>query len=164
MNSTTTQKETFESRDFFNKAKIDMKRGDFKSASLRLEEALKISPHNAEYLSALGLCVSMQGNAFAGERMCRKALAVSTDKVPELYVNLGRVLLDEGNRKEARALFTLAYKMDNTNAPAALELSRMGVRKRPVLRFLERNHPLNVLLGQIRHKIIEFRRPELKKL
>jgi len=52
--------------------------------------------------------------------------------------------------------------VDNTSAPAALELSRMGVRKKPVISFLARNHPVNVYLGKLRHWLREKRAGDLK--
>ncbi len=160
----TKTKETFESRTFFDKAEASIKRGNFAEAAQLLKEALKISPDNPTYISSLGLCIGMQGNIFVGEKMCRQALAMSQEKDPILYVNIGKVVLEDGRRKEARKNFMSAYRLDNTNAPAALELSRMGVRKSPVLPFLSRKHPLNVTLGKIRHRLRQMRSPEMKKL
>jgi hypothetical protein len=82
---------------------------------------------------------------------------------PMLYVNFGRVLLERGERMKARDQFMKAYRLDNTNAPAALELSRMGVRKKPVIPFLSRNNPLNVYFGKLRHRLNEKRAADLKK-
>ncbi|HSG26982.1 MAG TPA: hypothetical protein VLA34_00780, partial [Candidatus Krumholzibacterium sp.] len=75
-----------------------------------------------------------------------------------------KVLLEQKDRQNARICFETAYKIDNTNAPAALELSRMGVRKKPVLSFLHRNHPLNIRLGKLRHRYRVWKNPGLKKL
>lgn len=146
------EEETFESREIFSKAEMFIKKGDYAKATILLNEALKISPTNSLYISHLGLCIGMQGNMIAGEHMCRKAISLSPF-VPIHFVNLGRVLLKENRRQEAREAFVRAYELDNTNAPAALELSRMGIRKRPVLPFLSRNHPLNVFLGKVRHNV-----------
>jgi len=154
--------ETFESRDLFRKAEIHFRRNKFARAAGLITEALKIAPGHPLYLSYLGVCVAMRGNIVEGEKMCLKAAGIRASD-PIMYVNLGRVLLRQGRRKEAREHFMRAYGMDNTNAPAALELSRMGVRRRPVLRFLPRNHPLNVRLGKLRHRISAWRHGELKK-
>jgi Tfp pilus assembly protein PilF len=140
---------TFESRELFRKAEISIQRGDYKSAASLLNEALKIAPENPLYISHLGLCAGMLGNQILGEKSCRKAILMAP-ATPILFVNLGRILLEQGKRKEAREQFMHAYKLDNTNAPAALELSRMGVRKRPVISFLKRDNPLNIMLGKFR--------------
>ncbi len=106
----------------------------------------------------------MMGDPGKGEKMCRMALQLAgCDRDPMLYVNLGRVLLDGGDRMGARDNFMKAYRKDNTNAPAALELSRMGVRKKPVLPFLGRNNSLNKHLGKLRHRLREKRIEGLKK-
>ncbi|UCF04343.1 MAG: tetratricopeptide repeat protein [bacterium] len=154
--------ETFESREYFSKADACIKRGNYKRAAAILNEALKISPNNTLYLSHLGLCICMEGNLQAAESMCRKALHASPLD-PVLLVNLGRVLVEQERRKEARDLLTRAYALDNTNAQVALELSRMGVRRAPVLPFLKRSHPVNIFLGKIRYKAIGIRQTYFKR-
>ncbi len=162
--TTMIEQDTFESREHFNKASKMIVRGEYAAASVLIQEALKISPDNPLYLSCMGLCVGMQGNTFAGERMCRKAMGMVKSPSATFNVNLGKILLKQGNREGARNCFTKAYALDNTNSPAALELSRMGVRKKPVLSCVHRNHPLNIYLGKLRYKIMMTRNPGLKKL
>jgi Tfp pilus assembly protein PilF len=156
--------ETFESRELFNKAEQFIRKGYYRDAKALVSEALRISPDNPLYMSTMGLCMGMQGNLIDGENMCRKALSLSDTRDPLLFVNLGKILLEQGERMEARTFFSKAYAIDNTSSPAALELSRMGVRKRPVLSFLGRSHPLNIQLGKIRHQIRMMRNKGLKKL
>jgi Flp pilus assembly protein TadD len=157
-------RDTFESREFYVKAQANIKRNNHKDAINLLEQALKISPENPVYLSMMGWCEAEMGDTKQGEIMCRRALQVSgNERDPMLYVNLGRVLLLRGDRMKAREQFMKAYRKDNTNAPAALELSRMGVRKKPVLPFLGRNHTLNIFLGKLRHSMVTKRAGDLKK-
>ena len=157
-------RDTFESREFYIKAETNIKRNNYGEALKLLEQALKISPENPVYLSTMGLCESMMGDDAKGERMCRMALKLAgQERDPMLYVNLGRVLIERGDRMQARENLMKAYKLDNTNAPAALELSRMGVRKKPVIPFLDRDHPLNRYFGRLRHKLMEQRTEGLKK-
>jgi Flp pilus assembly protein TadD len=111
----------------------------------------------------LGYCIGMQGNLVAAEKMCRKAV-MQGPMHPIVHVNLARVLLEQDRRKEAREELMVAYRLDNTNAPAALELSRMGVRRKQVIPFLSRNHPFNRYLGMLRHWILRWKAGELKKL
>ncbi|MBN2185004.1 MAG: hypothetical protein JW746_06715 [Candidatus Krumholzibacteriota bacterium] len=157
------EKENFESGEFYKKAQARIQRGAFDEAAMLINEALKMHPDDPYFLSMLGFCTGMRGNLFAGEKMCRQALEMAKDKDPVFYVNIGRLLLSGGNRVEARKYFMKAYRIDNTNSPAALELSRMGVRKRPIVRFLERDHPLNIWLGRIRHSLSEKRAGYLNK-
>ena len=159
----TETTETFESRKYYRSAEASIKRGNYRRAAALLNDALKISPENPTYLSMLGYCIGIQGNLVAAEKMCRKAI-VQAPRDPNVYVNLGRVLTEQDRRMEAREALMHAYRLDNTHAPAALELSRMGVRRKPVIPFLGRNHPFNCYLGRLRHYIMRRKAGELKKL
>ena len=154
--------ETFESQELFRRAEACIVRGRFDLAEALLADALRISNDNPTYLSYYGYCIGVRGELGEAEKLCRKALKLSPQS-PIIHVNLGRVLLDQGFRKEARALFSRAYDLDNTNSPAALELSGMGVRRQPVIRFLPRQHPANMVLGKLRHRILGYKKPGLKK-
>lgn len=152
---TAVEAETFESRELFRRAEMQINRGRYREASAILTKALKMAPDNPIYVSHLGYCVFMLGNACDGEKMCRKAMKMAPT-VPIILVNLGKVLVERGLRQEARVLFAQAYQIDNTSSPAALELSRLGVRKPPVLPFLDRRNILNKYLGLLRHRLIEI--------
>lgn len=157
-------KETFESRELYAKAEAHIRRNNFGKAASLLKEALKIAPDNPRYVSAMGLCIAMQGDHAEGERLCREAIAAA-DQVtdPILLVNLGRICLKRGDRQDAREYLLKAYQLDPTHPATALELSSMGVRRKPVITFLDRNHPLNIKLGKIRHQMRERRHKGLKK-
>ena len=155
--------ETFESQDLFRRAEACIMRRNYDKAEALLADALRISPDNATYISYHGLCVGMLGDLSHAEELCRKAAKLSPMD-PIVLVNHGRILLEEGLRKEARALFSRAYEIDDTNAAAALELSGMGVRRQPVVPFLPRNNPLNFFLGKLRHRILGYKGLGWKKL
>ena len=161
--ATLMEMDTFESRDLFRRAEIQINRGRFREASALLTHALKISPDNPIYVSHLGYCIGMLGNIDGGEKMCRRA-AKMAPAVPIVLVNLGRILIETGKRQEARKLFTQAYRIDNTHSPAALELSRLGVRRQPVFPFLKRGNVLNKYFGILRHRLLEFWNCRNKKL
>ena len=157
------QNETFESQELFRRAEACIVRGNFDKAEELLAEALKISPDNPIYLSYYGLCVGMVGDLGEAEKYCLRATKLSPSN-PIILVNLGRVFLEQGYRKEARDQFSRAYAIDNTNSAAALELSGMGVRRQPLLPFLARNNPLNMILGKMRHRLLGYKKPGWKKL
>jgi Flp pilus assembly protein TadD len=149
------EKETFESRDLFGRAEVQIKRGRFREASVLITQALKMAPDNPVYISYLGYCIGSLGNVDAAEKMCRRAMQLAPT-LPIVLVNLGRILVEKGLRKEARVLLAQAYSIDNTNAPAALELSRLGVRRPPVFPFLKRNNFMNKYAGILRHRLLEL--------
>ena len=155
--------ETFESQDLFRRAQVLVQKRNYEKAESLLSEALKIVPDNAQYLSFYGLCVGMLGESGEGEKLCTRAFKIDPSS-PVVCVNLGRMKLMRGNRMEARELFSRAYDLDDTQSAAALELSGMGIRRQPVIPFLSRNNPLNMLLGRIRHRILGFKQPGWKKL
>lgn len=156
------QNETFESQELFRRAEACIVRGNFEKAEALLADTVKISPENPTYLSYYGLCVGMLGDLGEAEKYCLKAVKLSPSN-PIILVNLGRILLEQGYRKEARDQFSRAYAIDNTNSAAALELSGMGVRRQPILPFISRNHPLNMILGKMRHKLLGYKRPGHRK-
>jgi tetratricopeptide (TPR) repeat protein len=154
--------ETFESQELFRRAEACIVRGKFDKAEEFLAEALRISSENPLYLSYSGLCVGMRGDLGEAQKLCSKAAKLSPQS-PIILVNLGRVLLELEYRKEARDCFTRAYALDNTNSPAALELSGMGVRRQPVLSCLPRSHPVNLMLGKMRHQLLGYKKPGFRK-
>lgn len=62
------------------------------------------------------------------------------------YHNLGRIYLLSGQKTKAIAIFRKGLKLER-NQQIIDELKVLGVRRPPVLGALERNHPLNKLLG-----------------
>ena len=155
--------ETFESQELYRRAGACMQKRNFEKAEGLLSEALKICPDNALYLSNYGLSVGMLGDLREGEKLCRKAIKLAPS-LSILHVNLGRIFMEQDNRKDARNCFARAYELDNTSSAAALELSGMGVRRPPVIRFLRRDNPLNIWLGRVRHRMIGYRKLGWKKL
>jgi Flp pilus assembly protein TadD len=152
---TAIESEAFEARDLFQRAEAQIKRGRFREASAFITQALKMYPDNPIYLSYLGYCIGALGNIDGGEKMCRRAMQMAP-MIPVVLVNLGRILVEQGKRKEARVLFAQAYEIDNTSTPAALELSRLGVRRPPVFPFLKRNCLMNKYVGLLRHRFFEL--------
>ena len=55
-----------------------------------------------------------------------------------------------GRRKEAYRNFRRGLDLERGHRGIRTALKKMGVRRRPVLSFLARSHPLNVLLGRMR--------------
>jgi Flp pilus assembly protein TadD len=153
MDTATVQEETHESKVFFNKAMEMVNRSHVDAAIGHLEEALQISPNNAEYLSHYGLCVAMEREDFdAAIRLCERAVKIKPRDTVS-HVNLGKVHRLRGDNAAAYHSLLRAWKFDKSHPAPATELSRMGIRRPPVLTFLERGHWLNVQLGMIRTRL-----------
>lgn len=87
-----------------------------------------------------------------GLELCRRA-AKEDFYQPEVYLNLGHTALVARRRSEAWRAVEAGLELDADHR-GLLELRReMGDRRPPVLRFLSRKNPLNVLLGRLRHAL-----------
>lgn len=66
---------------------------------------------------------------------------------PEIYLNLGRIFLMNGQKAVAIRAFRKGLKFDNSNGHLLSEMKRLGLRRRPVITFLPRQSPINKFLG-----------------
>ena len=154
MATSTVTNETNESKVLFGQAREMLSRNRMRGALARFEEALQISPDNAEYLSFYGLCIALAREDYdTALRICERAVKMDPDN-PINRVNLGKVYKLQGENSTAYDIFIKAWKLDKSHPAAAAELSRMGVRRPPVISFLPRSHWLNKQLGVLRSKLI----------
>jgi tetratricopeptide (TPR) repeat protein len=69
---------------------------------------------------------------------------------PDHHLNLGRVHLRMGDREQAFESFVRGLRVDRRHRGLIHAVGTIGFRRRPVLAFLGRRHPLNRMLGQLR--------------
>jgi Flp pilus assembly protein TadD len=153
MPTTLEPTDTHESEVFYNQAMELLSRNHVKAAMKQFEEALQISPNNALYLSHYGVCIATERDDFPSAlKLCERAVKIDPQN-PVARVNLGKVFRLQGDNARAYKAYLEAWKKDKTHPAAAAELSRMGIRRPPVLSFLSRSHWLNRRLGILRAKI-----------
>ena len=112
--------------------------------------AHSLDSSNARYRSCYGLGLALVERRFnEGLELCRSA-AKEEFFNPDLYHNLARVHLAFGFKAEALRYLRRGLMIDATHSGMLDDLSRLGVRRLPVLRFLPRRHPLNRWLGRFR--------------
>jgi hypothetical protein len=87
-----------------------------------------------------------------GLRLCRHAVKLEFFQ-PDNLLNLARTELLAGNRRAAVDSLQRGLALDPQHAALRELEKRMGSRRSPVLGFLARDNPLNVLLGRLRHSI-----------
>ena len=98
------------------------------------------------YLSYQGLCQVCSGD-ISGLNLCRRAGAMETIQA-RVFVNLALAELKLKHRKRACSAVKIGLSIDHTD-PNLLRLrDKMGVRRRPLLRFLKRENLLNRWLGR----------------
>ncbi len=121
-------------------------------SSLRLEEAAPSPARRARYASYYGYCLAAAlGRTREGLAVCRRA-AASEFFTPEVLLNLARVHLMAGERKDAWGALIKGLTLDPEHEGLRSEARRMGIRRRPAISFLERAHPLNRAAGKISAK------------
>lgn len=146
---------------YFDELKRQLAAGDQKAALWTTFQALKAYPRDPLFLSFHGYLIAVtQNSPKEGIRVCREAMSLlKKSKTADLVVllplfclNLGRASMAGNKRREAMAAFEEGLKYDPKNSSLLAEMKNFGVRSRPAIPFLERNHPVNIYLGKLRHK------------
>ena len=128
--------------------------------TLSLHDALPISlsefPEDPFLNSYYGyLMATVEGKHQEGVKICQDAL-LRLKKYehfgfeflyPLFYLNLGRVYLSAGLKRNAVENFRRGLSFDPENQEILSELKGMGIRKGPAISILQRNNPLNKYLG-----------------
>jgi len=101
--------------------------------------------------SYLGYGVArFQGKQREGLKLCEHALKVQYYE-SDNHWNLTRIHVLMANRRLAVQALERGLKLDPDHAGLLEVKKEIGMRKRPVLGFLDRGHPVNIVLGRIRH-------------
>jgi Tfp pilus assembly protein PilF len=103
-----------------------------------------------KYLSFYGLCLAVCSDRLEEARSICEAAVRAEFYNPDLYRNLGRVYLRAGDRLQAFGSFVRGLQLNPRHAGLLGEIRRLGIRKRPVVRFFPRSHPVNRILGRLR--------------
>ena len=105
------------------------------------------------FYSYLGYGIALRDRRIReGLRLCRHSIEVELFEA-ENYLNLARTCLLARDRRGAVKAVRAGLKVDRNNQKLLALYKEMGVRRGPVLPFLDRSNPLNVLLGRIRHAL-----------
>jgi len=103
------------------------------------------------FYSYLGYGIAFsQKRVREGLKLCQHSVKVEFYQA-ENYLNLARTYLLANDRKGAVRAVRAGLKIDSHNAGLRALYQELGIRSRPVLPFLDRKNPLNLILGQIRH-------------
>jgi tetratricopeptide (TPR) repeat protein len=147
---------------FLDEVESFLKKDNFQNALDVLTCALDLYPDDPLLLSYFGCLEAIMNRKYSfGIETCLKAIKIFKRKSsigeehfhPVLYLNLGRAYLAAGKRKEAFDTFRKGLGYDSYNKELLNELSKLGVRTRPVIPFLKRSHPVNKYIGKLLHKV-----------
>ncbi|MBI5237495.1 MAG: hypothetical protein HY887_03625 [Deltaproteobacteria bacterium] len=126
---------------------------------LSYEDALKIFDQdlcftqNPIAMSYYALCLAhIEGNYERAISLCLMA-AEKEFYNPDIYLNLGRIFLLNGQKGVAVKAFKKGLRLDDRHQGILNEVTRLGIRRRPVLTFLHRGNPVNKFLGMVTGRI-----------
>ncbi|MCF6177811.1 MAG: hypothetical protein L3J63_00265 [Geopsychrobacter sp.] len=120
-------------------------RGEVQNALALLERAAAQAT-SPTLLSNLAYCRAHErGQLKSGRRTCEELIYSDPDNLFH-HLNLGRILLLEGDRSAAIEAFRDGIKIE-PHPQIIHELKLLGVRKPQIFSFLNRENPLNKYLG-----------------
>ncbi|MFQ5778842.1 MAG: tetratricopeptide repeat protein [Terriglobia bacterium] len=126
----------------------------FANSLEKVQRAVELDPKNAHYVSYMGLLVALvQKNYRLAEELCHRALRMNHNE-PQLYLNIAEVYLRARNKEDAVEALTVGLQYTKRNLRLTQALRKLGVRRPPVIPFLERKHFLNRHLGKARYRLL----------
>jgi tetratricopeptide (TPR) repeat protein len=116
-----------------------------------LQRAHELNPEEPRIASYLGLVLIDSGIYDRGFELCRGALRKNPSNA-DLLFNLGQAYLLSSRRNEARMTFLRGTKVCEDKHRFSDALINMGMRRKPTIRFLSRDHPFNRWLGKLTYR------------
>ncbi len=105
------------------------------------------------FYSYLGYGIALRDRRIReGIKLCRHSIEVEFYQA-ENYLNLARTSILARDRKGAVKAIRAGLKIDRHNPHLLALYKELGIRSSPMLSFLDRKHPINQLLGRIRHAL-----------
>jgi len=121
-----------------------------------ISRAVELEKDNPFYLSYLGLLLGVvKGKWAEAEQYCDAALRMKRNQA-QLYLNLAEVYLKAGRKGDAVDVLTMGQKYTGRDVRLARALRILGVRRPPVLSFLQRRNFLNRQLGRLRQRVLQL--------
>ncbi len=160
--SAEESKPTKSKAQYADKILRSIKKGDLAAALTEAREALGLYATDLLFTSYYGyLITAVERKVKEGQKICEEAIeslrnSSSTDKAffyPIFYLNLGRAFTAGRRKKEALEAFQEGLKYDSRNKELLHAVKQFGVRRPPVISFLDRSHPLNKHLGRLRQRL-----------
>ncbi len=133
---------------------------NYREASKIIEEALIGHPFNPFLLSYHGWMVAAVSRDYdRGTDICKDALDLFKADEPAgfesfspfFYLNLGRAYSAAGDKRNAVQAWAEGLDADPDNSDLLAELPGVGKRRKPMIPFLKRSHPVNKFAGKMLH-------------
>jgi predicted Zn-dependent protease len=130
-------------------------RGD--EAFEHLSRAYLASPQKACFRSAYALALALVRGQFLGAVELARGAVREEFYNPELYLNLARIYSAFGLKAEAIRYLRRGLMVDPESSTLQGMLLEFGIRRRPPVRFLPREHLINRLLGKLQARFLAAR-------
>ncbi len=125
-----------------------------------MKKAAELDKKNPFYLSYLGLALALADEKWAeAEDLCYTAVRMKRDQ-PQLYLNLAEVYTRAGKKEDAVWVLNNGLHLTKRDSRLARALRQLGVRRPPLLPFLDRKNFLNRHLGKLRRRVSKSRRED----
>lgn len=141
--------------------------GRYHEALEPLEQALAYTvdephpPFAHALRSYYGMSIALvRGEVLRGRKLCQEACFGDRTRA-DLFVNLARVYSHAGRKRLAVESLTTAVSISPMDRDAWTLMAELGYRRPPVVGFLPRAHPVNRVLGLVRHRILGAESPPL---
>lgn len=134
-----------------------LERGHGGEAFEHLSRAYLLDPQNPRFRASYALALALVKGQFLGAAELARAAVRQEFYNPDLYLDLARIYLAFGMKAEGIRYLRRGLMIDPAHEALQSELRRLGVRRRPPIRFLPRHHPLNRWLGKLRYRLLAGR-------
>ena len=143
---------TFSAEEHFTEGQSELARDRVDAALDHFRSAHRLDPTSPCYRSYFGLSLGLAERRFdRALELCRSA-AKEEFFNPALYHNLARLHLAFGFKSEGIRYLRRGLMIDPQNEPILKEMRSLGVRRKPVLAFLRRDHLVNRWFGRLRSR------------
>jgi tetratricopeptide (TPR) repeat protein len=136
-----------ELNELLNKGKEAVEKGYIPAAQVFFRQVAE-HDNTPEVRSYLAYCLAKsQGRTQVAAKTCIESIRRDPDN-PTHYLLLGRIHLHAGDKDKAVQVWRQGANI-NKDQRIISEISRLGMRKAPVIKGLKRNHPVNRILGKL---------------
>jgi tetratricopeptide (TPR) repeat protein len=105
--------------------------------------------------SYYALCVAAyREDTAVAINICRKAVKRGFYS-PEIFLNLGKIYLLSKRKDLAIRAFSRGLYVDRSHKGLKRQIKKLGTRRIAPISFLPRGHAINILIGQLTHRIKE---------
>jgi tetratricopeptide (TPR) repeat protein len=149
-------------QEYIEEVRVLIRRKTYGSALSITRDAMSHYPEDPFVLSYYGLLLAMVAKKHRESiKACKKSLKAlkksdydKNSAYPTLYLNFGRAYLVSGDKNKAFDTFHKGLSKDHEYKDLIWELTKLGIRRPPVIPFLPRSFFINKYLGRLRHWIL----------